>query len=72
MIERRLEAPFALLFARAGGKRRLDLRRPQLALAQADFGHRLDDWTNRIAVGCPRHVAEAVGLRAEAHAVDRR
>ena len=87
VIERRLEPPLPRVFARfhrlgrrriaapasrAGGKLRLHLRRPQLAVADAAVDHRLDDRVDRVAARRPRQIAEAVGLRAEADAVDDR
>ena len=67
VIEGCLQPPGAHLVARLAA--RLDLRRPQLAVVQTAFGHRLDDDIDGVPSGA-REIPEAVGLHADLHAAD--
>ena len=66
VFERRLEAPLPKFLARhLLATARLEHRRPQLAVAQAALGERLDDDVGHVAARGPGQLPETVGLRAE-------
>src|SRR6185503_12259889 len=81
VIERRRNAPASQRLARlanlfgspatASCRRRLDLRRPQLAVLEPAGLHGADDSGRLIAARGARQFTEAVGLHAKTHAPNR-